>query len=581
MIVGALVPRYTDGMPDRHLKLVNNSRDLITLINRGFVYEVANDAYCGAIGKDRAEIVGRTVAEVWGEERFESAIRKHLEECLSGREVEYIERFRFGAFEKHMHVTYSPYCEQEEGIITHVAVCSHDITHISQIESKLTQYEFRDPTTGLFNRKSLDIILDKEIAQARRSEDRLRAVLFIAIENLGKVNETFGLATGDLLLENTGLRIQRCMSTSDFLFRFVGNELTCLLVHLERSADAARVAQAIAEQVKIPYHHQGTDIRMGCSIGIAVFPDDGDDTPTIIRNASAAMRQARRAGAEYMFHNPVASSQASQRMLLESEMHQAFEKDQFHLVYQPIVDRTGRVKGAEALIRWQHPEKGLVAPGSFIPLAEETGIIHSISKWALYAASEQLSAWSARHGIYVSVNLSAEDFANPQLPDVLESALRRAGVSSPAFLKLEITESQCMIDPAGTVAQMDRLTSAGFDLFIDDFGTGSSSLGWLKRLPAGTIKIDRVFVDESMRSPEDLEYLSNIVALVRSRRKSVILEGIGTAQQLKLLKKLNVDGMQGFHFSRPLSAESLGSLLSTEARLPLSDPALPPGLETE
>ena len=373
-------------MPLRHMHLVNKSRDLITLINKDYVYEIANDAYLKAIGKERGEIVGKTVAEVWGEERFESSIRKHLLECLAGREVEYIERFRFGPFDRHMHVTYSPYWD-ENGQITHVSVCSHDITHISQIESKLTQYEFRDPTTGLFNRKSLDIILDKEMAQASRAPGTMGAVLFISIDNLGKVNETFGMATGDLLLENTGLRIQRCISSQDFLFRFVGNELACLLVHQGRTSDAARVAKAIVEEIKIPYHHAGADIRMGCSIGIAVYPDDGRDAATIIRNANAAMRQARREGTEFLFHNIAAHTRASAKLVLESELRQAFEKDQFHLVYQPIVDRSGKIKGAEALIRWQHPEKGLIAPSSFIPLAEETGIIESITKWALFAAA--------------------------------------------------------------------------------------------------------------------------------------------------------------------------------------------------
>ncbi|MGA2977247.1 MAG: EAL domain-containing protein [Spirochaetia bacterium] len=555
-------------MPDKYEYIVNNTRDFHTLINRDFVYEIANDAYCAAIEKTRDQIVGRTVADVWGKDIFEGVIRKHLEDCFADNAVEYIERFKFGSFEKQMHVTYLPF-SGTDGAITHAAVCSHDITHISQIESKLTHYEFRDPTTGLFNRKSLDIILEKEIAQARRSTDKLRAVLFISIENLGKVNEAFSVSTGDLLLENTGLRIQKCLRASDFLFRFVGNELTCLLCHLKRPTDAARVAEKIAEQVKIPYHHQEGDIRIGCCIGVAFYPDDGDDAETVIRNAGAAMRQARRNGQEYYFYNPATHHKASEKMVMESDMLHAFEKEQFHLVYQPIVDAGGRVKGAEALIRWMHPEKGLIPPNSFIPLAEETGIIRSISKWALYAAAEQLSHWSSRYGVFVTVNLSAEDFRSPELPELLTSALRRAGVSSPGFLKLEITESQCMIDPEGTVAQMKQLTDTGFDLFIDDFGTGSSSLGWLKRLPAGTIKIDRLFVDESMRSPEDFDYLASIVALARSRRKSIILEGIGTQQQFDLLKRLNADGMQGFHFSKPLAAEELDAILSKGLRLPL------------
>jgi diguanylate cyclase (GGDEF)-like protein/PAS domain S-box-containing protein len=560
-------------MPSWH-GLIDKSRDLITLINRDYVYEIANEAYCRAIEKKREDIVGKSVSEVWGRERFESAIRAHLDACFDGREVEYVERFRFGPFDRHMHVTYSPY-SADGGPITHVAVTSHDITHISQIESKLTAYEFRDPTTGLFNRKSLDIILDKEIAQARRSPDRLRGVLFVSIENLGKVNEVFGMATGDLLLENTGLRILKCLSPSDFLFRFVGNELTAILVHMDRPSDAARVAQAIVEEVKVPYRYQDNEIRIGCCVGIAVFPEDGEEAQTIIRNAGAAMHTARRRKVDYVFHNPAAHSRASERMLLETEMHQALNKEQFDLLYQPIVDSFGKIKGAEALIRWRHPEKGYIPPGAFLPLAMETGFIHSISKWLLYAASEQVARWSLRYGIYVSVNLSAEDFANPQLQEVLASALRRAGVTTPAFLKLEITESQCMLDPVGTVAHMEELTAAGFDLFIDDFGTGNSSLGWLKHLPAGTIKIDRLFVDESMRSPEDLEFLSNIVGLARSRRKRVILEGIGTPQQLELLRTMPVDGLQGYYFSPPLSLDALGALLSSEARLPLPRSSAP------
>jgi diguanylate cyclase (GGDEF)-like protein/PAS domain S-box-containing protein len=555
-------------MSDKYEYIVNNSRDFHTLINRDYVYEIANDAYCAVIEKSREEIVGRSVADVWGREIFDKVIRGYLDECLGGTVVEYIERFRFGSFEKEMHVTYSPYAGRD-GVITHAAVCSHDITHISQIESKLSHYEFRDPTTGLFNRKSLDIILDKEIAQARRSTDSLRAVLFISIENLGAVNEAFGVATGDLLLENTGLRIQKCIRTSDYLFRFVGNELTCLLCHLKRPTDAARVAGKIAEQVKIPYHHQESDIRIGCCIGIAFFPDDGDDADTVIRNAAAAMRQARHGGAEFFFYNPSTHHKASERLVMQSDMLHAFEKDQFHLVYQPIVDTEGRVKGAEALIRWMHPEKGMIPPGSFIPLAEETGIIRSISKWALYTAAEQLARWSPRFDLYVSVNLSAEDFRSPDLPEVLGSALQRAGVVSPGSLKLEIMESQCMIDPVGTVAQMEKLTAAGFDLFIDDFGTGSSSLGWLKRLPAGTIKIDRLFVDESTRSPEDFAYLAGIVALARSRRKAIIIEGISTPEQFQLLRGLGPDGIQGFYFSTPLTAGELEAVLSQDLRLPL------------
>ena len=543
----------------------------MTLINREYVYEIVNDSYCRAMEKAREDILGRTVAEVWGQDVFQKAIRGHLDDCFSGKEVQYIERFRFGPFEKHMHVTYYPYVG-DGGRVTHAAVCSHDITDLSRIESKLSHYEFRDPTTGLFNRRSLDIVLSKEIEQARRTRDRVRAVLFVGIQNLGKVNEVHGMAVGDLILENTGLRIQTCLRTSDYVFRFVGNELTCLLTNIARSTDAGRVAEKIVEQVTMPYPHRDGDIRIGCAVGIAVYPDDGETAEEVIRHASAAMRQALRRGAAYVFYNPAIHQRAAERMLLESDMHHAFEKEQFHLAYQPIVDLTGRIKGAEALIRWNHPVKGPVAPKDFIPLAEETGIIRSISKWALFAAAEQLARWSSRYAVYVSVNLSAVDFCTPDLPDILSSALQRYRVSSPAFLKLEITESQCMVKPEETIEQMARLTARGFDLFIDDFGTGSSSLGYLKRLPAGTVKVDRVFIEESVRSPEDYGYLAGIVALARSRRKSVILEGVGTAAQEVLLRPLVADGIQGFYFSHPLHAEELERLLADGVVLPLAAP---------
>ena len=554
-------------MDDKYAYVVNISRDFMTLISRDYVYEIVNDAYCSAMEKQREAIVGRSVAEVWGEETFQNAIRAHLDECLAGHEVQYIERFRFGPFEKHMHVTCYPYPGGGQPV-THVAVCSHDITNLARVESKLSHFELRDPTTGLFNRKSLDIMLAKEIEQARRTDDPVRAVLFVSIQNLGKVNEAHGMAVGDLILENTGLRIQQCLRSSDFVFRFVGNELTCLLTHIARTTDAARVAEKIVEQVTLPYRAEKGEIHIGCVVGIALYPADGDTAEDVIRHAASAMRQAIRQGEDYVFFNPGIHHQAAERMLLESDMHRAFEKEQYRLVYQPIVDPRGHIRGAEALIRWDHPERGLLAPAAFIPLAEETGIVRSISKWALFAAAEQLKVLSRHRGFYVAVNLSAADFATPDLPDVLASALDRYGVPDPAHLKLEITESQCMLDPEASVERMQRLAERGFELFIDDFGTGSSSLAYLKRLPAAAVKVDRMFVEEGGRTPSDYEYLRSIVSLARSRDKRVIFEGLSTRDLHESVRGLEPDGMQGFYFSQPLEAEELGRLVEADARLP-------------
>ncbi len=561
--------------------IINQSRDFITLINRHYVYEIVNDAYCRQIQKSREQIVGHSVAEVWGQERFTGTIRKYLDECLSGREVHYIDKFRFGAFERHMHVSYYPY--KEDGKVTHALVFSHDITQLSEIESKLTHYEYRDPITGLFNRRSLEIILDKEIERARLSaSDRLRALLFIGLVNLSRVNETYGHQIGDLLLENTGLRVRKALKGGDYVFRFEGNELSAILTGIGRSTDAAAVAQRIAHEVSIPYRHQGVDIQIQCAIGISVYPDDGEDRDTMVRNAATAMREARRRGADFVVFNSDLHRKATERLATEGALLRAFEERQFVLFYQPIVDPGGLIVGAEALIRWQHPERGLLLPVEFIPLAEETGLIVSIGKWALFTACRQLREWRAKFPLYVSVNLSAREFADAELLENVESAMRLAGLPDPDALRLEITETQCMIDPEITIERMERLRSRGVGIYIDDFGVGHSSLNYLKRLPARTLKIDRVFV-EGLQQSGEREFLAHIVQTVKCRGKEVLVEGVSSPVYVDLLKDLPLDGYQGFHFSPPVPAEQFAGLLERR-RLPVvasstcgAGPSIPPG----
>nr|MQY77209.1 diguanylate cyclase [Spirochaeta sp.] len=251
--------------------IVNTSKDFITLINKDYIYEIVNDSYCRQINKKREAIVNRSVAEVWGDERFSGKIKKYLDQCFSGQEVSYIEKFKFGSFEKYMHVSYYPYIENDK--ITHALVFSHDITKISEIESKLTNYEYRDPLTGLFNRRSLDIILEKEIEKAKLSRsEKLRALLFINLGNLAKVNQTYGHDTGDLLIENSGLRIKKILRNCDFIFRFEGKELTAILTEVARNTDVARVAQKICDEVSMPYRYKKDDIFITCKIGISIYP---------------------------------------------------------------------------------------------------------------------------------------------------------------------------------------------------------------------------------------------------------------------------------------------------------------------
>jgi len=552
---------------DPYEYIVNLSKDFITLINRDYVYEIVNDSYCREMGLARENVLKRKVAAVWGEEKFEATIRKHLDDCFAGKEIHYIDQFKFGPFVKYMHVSYYPY--RQGGEITHCLVFSHDITQLGEIESRLSNYEYRDPVTGLFNRRSLNIILEKEIEKAKRSRsEKLRALLFIALENMSKVNQAHGHEIGDLLLENTGLRIRKVLRGSDFVFRFEGNELTALLTNISRNTDAGKVAQKIHNAVALPYDYKGTELLITCSIGIAVYPEDGEERNILIQRAASALQEAKKRGNTFLLFNAALHREAQERLRLESDLAKAFDEQQFELHFQPVVDMAGSLRGAEALIRWQHPQRGMVPPLDFIPLAEETGMIQAIGRWTLFTACQHLARWSSRIDLYLSVNLSARDFADPQLLELLETAMSKAGIKDPRRLKLEITETRCMEDPERTIRRIAELKAKGIDTLVDDFGSGYSSLGYLKRLPADTFKIDRVFVEALAESCDERDYLSRIIDTIKSRRKRVLVEGVSTAQQYALLKDMRCDLMQGYYFSRPLPASAFEKLLARDAALP-------------
>jgi len=304
-------------------------------------------------------------------------------------------------------------------------------------------------------------------------------------------------------------------------------------------------------------------------VGITVYPEDGEDTNTLIRNAATAMNEAKRRGKEFLVFNAELHERSVAKLKLESEMFSAFGGNQYRLHYQPVVDPSGRIVGCEALIRWQHPEMGLMSPGRFIPLAEETGLIMSIGKWALYRACKQARRWSTEYGLYVSVNLSAHEFENPNLPQIVSGVLKSAEDLDPRYLKLEITETESMGDPEFAIGQMRALLDMGVELCIDDFGQGRSSLTYLKTLPATTLKIDRAFVEGIVEDAAEREYLDSIIRMVRSRKKTVLVEGVSRPAQVELLKPMRCDLMQGFYFSKPLPAEELDLLLERTMVFPV------------
>ncbi|MDA3940169.1 MAG: EAL domain-containing protein [Spirochaetia bacterium] len=555
-------------MENKYEYIVNTSKDFITLINKDYIYELVNLSYEKIIGKPQNEILHHSVAEVWGDGIFQTKLKSFLDKCFTGEEVHYIDKFKFGLEIKYVHVSYYPYLN-EESEITHALVFTHDITQLGKIESKLINYEYRDPLTGLFNRKSMDIILEMELEQAKRSEtENLRAVLFIDIYNLKEINQKFGFEIGKILLENTGLRIREALRDSDFTFCFMGTELAVILTRLSKKTDTAKVAAKLINIIESPYHHNKHNIKVKSRIGISIFPIDGSDNSELINKAVSASREAGLKNCSYMLFDEELNKESIRKLIMESELTAAFQNNEFILYYQPIVNNKGIIRGAEALIRWNHPKNGMVSPLDFIPLAEDTGLIEEIGKWVIFTATRQLRDWIKDHDIYVSLNLCAREFSNKELSSIIKHALESANNLDPRFLKLEITESEGIKNPKEFIKQITELRSIGIEIFIDDFGTGQSSLEYLKSIPADVLKIDRSFVNNIENDEEDLNFLRTIVDMIKSRNKKIVVEGINSKNQAEILNSMGCDRFQGFYFSKPLPADKFKNLLVKGKSLP-------------
>jgi len=555
-------------MSNKYEYIVNTSKDFITLINKEYIYELVNLSYEKMIGKSQDEILHHSVAEVWGNNIFTSKLKNYIDKCFNGEEVHYIDNFKFGLDVKYVHVSYYPY-KNDNSEITHVLVFTHDITQLGKIESKLINYEYRDPLTGLFNRKSMDIILEMELEQAKRSlTENLRAVLFIDIYNLKDINQKFGFEIGKMLLENTGLRIRETLRDSDFTFCFMGTELAVILTHLSKKTDAAKVAAKLINTIESPYHHNKHSIKVKCRIGISIFPIDGSDKSLLINKAVSASREAGLKNLNFMLYDENLHKESIRKLNMESELIAAFQNKEFVLYYQPIVNSEGFIKGAEALIRWNRPKSGMISPLDFIPLAEDTGLIEEIGKWVIFTATRQLGAWTKKFDVYISLNLCAREFANKELSSIIKNALEGAGNLDPQFLKLEITESEGIKNPKEFIRQITQLRSIGIEIFIDDFGTGQSSLEYLKSIPADVLKIDRSFIINIENDEEDLNFLKTIVQMIKSRNKKIVVEGINSKKQAEILNNLGCDSFQGFYFSKPLPAFEFKNLLERGISLP-------------
>jgi diguanylate cyclase (GGDEF)-like protein/PAS domain S-box-containing protein len=440
---------------------------------------------------------------------------------------------------------------------------------LKESEEQFRKLAHYDIITGLPNRALFYDRLSHAIAQAKRNRCAL-AVLFIDVDRFKHVNDTFGHAAGDLLLKQVSERLTRCVRSDDTVGRLSGDEFAIVLSQLAAPEDAATVAAKVVEELNRPFQLEGTELFVTASIGITVFPTDSEDQDTLIRNADVAMYRAKDRGRNnFQFYTPEMNRRTREMLNMEGELRRAIERDEFVLHYQPKVSlSTGKVTGVEALLRWRHPERGLVSPADFMPLLEETGLVVKAGEWVLKTVCGLLQVWQ-REGtclLPVAINLSARQFLSPTLGETFRLALEESGIYA-GLLEVEITESAIMADTQEAVRTLEYLEELGVNSAIDDFGTGYSSLAYLKRFPLRALKIDRSFVSDVTTDADDASIIRAVISMAHSLGLKVIAEGVETEAQLEFLMGEGCDEVQGFLFSRPVPQDECAVLLADEVRM--------------
>jgi len=440
-------------------------------------------------------------------------------------------------------------------------------------EDRIIRMAYYDNLTNLPNRSLFHDRLNKALAHSERYNG-ICALMFLDLDNFKRINDTLEHRIGDLLLQGIADRLQNFVRSADTVARqgvslmtntvarLGGDEFTILLTDIHSLQDAAKIAQRILGILSQPFNLDGYEVFVTVSIGIAVFPTDGKEINTLIKNADTAMYHAKEHGRNnFQFYKHAMNATAMDRLNMENNLRRAIEKDEFQLHYQPRIDlTTGCIVGTEALIRWQHPEQGLVSPAEFIPLSEETGLIIPMGEWVLKTACNQNKLWQQRGPICVAINLSGHQFRQDNLIKVIEKVLGDSNLD-PILLELEITESVIMSNADNTIALLHKLKDMGLKLSMDDFGTGYSSFNYLKRFPLDNIKIDRSFIKDITNSKRDAAIVKAIIAMAHTLELNVVAEGVETEEQLELLQEFGCNELQGFILSRALPTEHVYEFL--------------------
>jgi diguanylate cyclase (GGDEF)-like protein/PAS domain S-box-containing protein len=526
-------------------------------------YTGCNVAFSEFIGKPREDIVGKTVFEVSPKSLSQTYRDKDLEllDDPVGVQV-YESQVRHSDGSLHNVVFHKARMLGDNGKPSGIIGVILDITQRKQAEQQIHQLAFFDPLTELPNRRLLMDRLHQELAIGART-GQYGAILFLDLDNFKTLNDSKGHDIGDMLLVEVARRLTSCVRDGDTVARLGGDEFVVVLESLNKvAAEAAKDAEHVAEKIRAalsePYLLKQRQYHSTPSIGVALFCGHQDSLDNLLKYADTAMYQAKTAGRNAIrFYDPEMQAAIEARADMEEELRRALAGQQFRLHYQIQVDSQGRPLGAEVLLRWQHPENGLIPPMQFIPLAEDTGLIVPIGLWALQTACAQLAAWqqdASMRDLTLAVNVSARQFRQPDFVAQVQRALKESG-AKPSLLKLELTESTVLENVEDTISKMLELKLLGVSFSMDDFGTGYSSLQYLKRLPLDQVKIDRSFVRDITSDPDDAAIVQTIIAMSEALELNVIAEGVETEAQRDFLDRHGCRAFQGYLFSKPVPLE--------------------------
>ncbi|MCX7184981.1 MAG: EAL domain-containing protein [Nitrosospira sp.] len=517
-----------------------------------------NPSYARLFGDTEALKGTDSFAEIYPDdrERIKQAFRETVQSG-TGRRMEF--RLALANGDIRYMESNSGLIKNSQGEASYVVVVSHDITERKQTEQRIVEMATHDVLTGLPNRTLFRDRITQALAHDRRSQEQA-AVLFIDLDHFKVINDSLGHDVGDSLLKEVALRLTTTVRNEDTVARQGGDEFIVLLPNIAGAFNAEAVAQKILDVLIEPFQISGKELHIGASIGIALFPSDGDDVEALLRNSDIAMYYAKESGRNsYHFFAPEMNKLTLERHLLGIDLRHALERNELLLHFQPVIDMPdGKLTGIEVLLRWQHPEQGLIPPSTFIPLAEETGMIVSIGEWVLRQSCLQIKGWQGL-GYEVpklAINISARQFRHKMLVVDIARILADTGVDG-RCLTLEITESMLVENIEKTAEMLRQLNTMGLEISVDDFGTGYSSLSYLKRYPIDTLKIDRSFVRDIATDPNDVAIIKAIIAMARSLKIEVIAEGVETEEQLVFLSRQGCKRYQGYYFSKPLSAAEI------------------------